>query len=168
MKSLLFIIIGFVGIQSLSAQNSASGYYNAEAPATNVGEDCVAIQGYDVVSYHKDNKAVKGVWEHQYSINDAIYYFSSETNKELFMKNPEQYLPAYGGYCAFGVGMPNGFGKSAPGKYPVNPEAFKISDGQLYLFYDADDFKALPYWNKSEDRLKKMADLRWPSLKGEF
>ncbi len=168
MKYYLFILIALTGFPVISAQKSASGYFNSEAPATNVGEDCVAIQGYDVVAYHTENKAVKGIWDHQYTVDDAIYYFSSESNKELFVANPEQYLPAYGGYCAFGVGMPNGFGKSAPGKYPVNPEAFKITDGQLFLFYDEDDFKALPYWNKSEERLKKMADLRWPNLKGEF
>lgn len=35
--------------------------------------------------------------------NNYSFWFSSESNRELFMKSPESYLPSYGGFCTYGV-----------------------------------------------------------------
>jgi hypothetical protein len=42
--------------------------------------------------------------------------------------NPEKYVPAYGGYCAFGISV----GK----KFIGDPEVWRIVDGRLYLNLD--------------------------------
>jgi YHS domain-containing protein len=62
-----------------------------------------AMQGYDPVAFHTEGKAVKA---DPYIAAEAFGYkflFATEINKATFLKNPEKYLPAFGGYCALGV-----------------------------------------------------------------
>ena len=58
----------------------------------------VAIKGYDTVAYHTENRAVKGKSEFSYNWNDAIWYFSTAVNRDMFAADPEHYAPQYGGY----------------------------------------------------------------------
>jgi YHS domain-containing protein len=58
----------------------------------------VAIKGYDTVAYHTENRAVKGNSEFSYNWNDAIWYFSTVENRDMFAADPEHYAPQYGGY----------------------------------------------------------------------
>jgi YHS domain-containing protein len=114
----------------------------------------VAIQGYDPVAYFKQNKAVKGKGELAVVFKGVSYYFSSVTNKELFLKEPAAYEPQYGGWCAYAMG-------SSGEKVEVNPETFKIIDGKLYLFYNAYFNNTLKSWNKDQQNLKTKADTNW-------
>jgi len=120
-------------------------------------ENKLALQGYDPVAYFTQKKAVKGKKETAASFEGVTYYFSSQANKELFLKNPTNYEPQYGGWCAFAMGD---YGK----KVEVNPETFKILDGKLYLFYNAYFNNTLKSWNKDETNLKKKADANWKKL----
>ena len=58
----------------------------------------VAIKGYDTVAYHTENRAVKGKREYSYNWNDAVWYFATAGNRDLFAADPERYAPQYGGY----------------------------------------------------------------------
>jgi len=58
----------------------------------------VAIKGYDPVAYFTEGEAVKGKSEFSHSWNEAKWYFSSKTNRDLFASEPERYVPQYGGY----------------------------------------------------------------------
>jgi len=58
----------------------------------------VAIKGYDSVAYHTENRAVKGKSEFSHRWNDALWYFASAGNRDLFVSDPERYAPQYGGY----------------------------------------------------------------------
>ena len=58
----------------------------------------VAIKGYDTVAYHTENRAVKGRSEFSHPWNDAVWYFASAENRDLFRADPERYAPQYGGY----------------------------------------------------------------------
>jgi YHS domain-containing protein len=120
-------------------------------------ESGVAIQGYDPVAYFTENKAVKGNEKNSTNFSGVTYYFESQNNKELFLKNPTQYEPQYGGWCAFAMGD---YGK----KVEINPKTFKIYEGKLYLFYNAYFTNTLKSWNKNEVNLKKQADNNWSSL----
>jgi YHS domain-containing protein len=114
----------------------------------------IAIQGYDPVSYFNENKAVKGKKELASSYEGVIYYFSSVENKDVFAKNPSQYEPQYGGWCAYAMG-------ATGDKVEINPETFKIIEGKLYLFYNAYFNNTLKTWNKDQPNLKKKADTNW-------
>jgi YHS domain-containing protein len=117
-------------------------------------ENKIAIQGYDPVSYFKQNKAVKGKKEISATFEGVIYQFSSTANKEIFSKSPGSFEPQYGGWCAYAMG-------STGEKVEINPETFKIIDGKLYLFYNAYFNNTLKSWNKAEVSLKAKADANW-------
>ena len=117
----------------------------------------VAIQGYDPVAYFTQKKAVKGKSSFTAIYEGVTYNFSSQANKDLFLKNPSSYEPQYGGWCAYAMGENNE-------KVEINPETFKIIDGKLYLFYNAYFNNTLKSWNKNETNLKKKADTNWKKV----
>ncbi len=120
-------------------------------------ENKVAIQGYDPVAYFTQKKAVKGKAAIASTYEGVTYNFSSQANKEAFLKNPSSYEPQYGGWCAYAMGA-NGE------KVEINPETFKIVDGKLNLYYNAFFNNTLKSWNKDEANLKKKADANWKKV----
>ena len=117
-------------------------------------ENKVAIQGYDPVAYFTQKKAIKGKSNLASTYEGVIYYFSSQANKDAFVKTPTTYEPQYGGWCAYAMGA-NGE------KVEVDPGTFKIVDGKLNLYYNAYFNNTLKSWNKDEVNLKKKADANW-------
>lgn len=85
----------------------------------------IAIEGFDTVAYHKDEKATIGSHTHQTEYQGILYRFASEQNKEAFERDPQRYLPAYGGYCAYAMSNGDIVG--------INPRNWTVIDGQLYL-----------------------------------
>lgn len=150
MKNLLFILTILFTIPCFAQKESKRlTYFNVEKN--------VAIQGYDPVAYFKQGKAVKGKKEITTSHEGVVYYFSMPVNKEYFLKNPSKFEPQYGGWCAFAMGDSNE-------KVSVNPETFKISNGKLYLFYNAFFNNTLKSWNKNESGLMMKADANWNKI----
>ncbi len=148
MKKIIFILWIVATSATVSAQSASKrvSEFNLEKK--------VAIQGYDPVAYFKQNKAVKGKSSLTASYEGVLYYFSSEANKDIFLKSPTSYEPQYGGWCAYAMG-------SAAEKVEIDPVTFKILDGKLYLFYNAYFNNTLKTWNKDEPSLKKKADVNW-------
>lgn len=130
-------------------------FYQSE-PHLNL-ENGIAVKGYDLVSYFSKKKAVKGTKKFSYKYNGATYFFASEKNLAIFKKSPVQYLPQYGGYCAFAMGD-NGK------KVDINPKTFKVKEGKLFLFYNAYFNNTLTPWNEDEENLKIKADKNWRNL----
>ena len=120
-------------------------------------ENKIALQGYDPVAYFTQKKAVIGKSTFAANYEGVIYYFSSTANKEAFAKNPSNYEPQYGGWCAYAMG-------SSGEKVEVDPGTFKIIEGKLYLFYNAYFNNTLKSWNKDESNLKKKADVNWTKI----
>jgi YHS domain-containing protein len=89
----------------------------------------VAIKGYDPVAYFTEDRAVKGSENFSHTWLGADWNFSSEKHKKLFSENPVQYAPQYGGHCSDGIS----YGVTTTN---IDPEAWRIIDGKLYLNYD--------------------------------
>ena len=122
------------------------------------------MQGYDLVAYVEENEARKGNPEHTFTYQGVVYYFVSEGHRHSFAVHPEFYMPQYGGWCAFGLGMdPEAYGYPQD-KYPIDPHTFKVVDGKLYLFYNQDGFNALELWNRDEATTRQRADIFWKVL----
>ena len=139
-KILLLLFIGVASVQ-INAQNQYL-------------KNGVAIQGYDVVAYFESNIAIEGKSEINAKYNEATYFFSSEKNKELFLKNSEKYAPQFGGYCAYGV--------SENHTSPTDPRAFTIVDEKLYLNYN---LKVKELWSKDRESRILRANENWKNLK---
>jgi YHS domain-containing protein len=112
-----------------------------------------AIRGYDVVAYFTEGKPVPGSSEFTHEWKGAVWQFASATNRDLFAANPEAYAPQYGGYCAYAVA--NGSTAS------VDPEAWQIVDGKLYLNYSRSILKR---WQKDVEGYITKADANWPRV----
>lgn len=117
----------------------------------------LALDGYDPVAYFLSGKAVKGSKTYSVSADGILYYLSSQSNKDLFLKNHLAYEPQYGGWCAYAMGNDGT-------KVDVNPETFKIIDNKLYLFYNAYFNNTLKDWNKNQSSLKEKANNNWKKI----
>lgn len=123
----------------------------------NVDKNGVAIQGYDAVAYLTESKAIKGDAKFSAEHDGAKYHFASAANLEAFNKDPQRYVPAYGGYCGFGVA------KGALAK--IDPTAFQIVDGRLILQYNAD---AMKEFNENLQANVARADENWKKLEAKL
>lgn len=112
-----------------------------------------AIKGYDPVAYFVAGKPTPGKPEHAATFNGATWLFSSAENKSLFEQSPEKYVPAYGGYCAYGT--------SRGYLVKIEPEAWSIRNGRLYLNYDLGVRKQ---WERNPSTYIEAADKNWPRL----
>lgn len=113
-----------------------------------------AIRGYDAVAYFTKHKAVKGAKQFSTNWQGARWHFSSQTNLDAFIADPEKYAPQYGGYCAYGV---------AQGYTPeIDPQAFAVRDGKLYLNLSK---TVLKRWKENIPGYIADADQNWPALK---
>ena len=113
-------LLGGVALSVAMATSALAAGVEINASSTGL-----ALQGYDPVAYFTDGAPTKGSYKITTVFDDATYRFASEEHKAQFEANPEAYLPAYGGYCAFGTAM--GF------KFDGDPTYWKIVDNTLYL-----------------------------------
>ncbi|MEM7049559.1 MAG: YHS domain-containing (seleno)protein [Acidobacteriota bacterium] len=113
----------------------------------------VAIRGYDTVAYFSEGKPVKGSDDFVHSWKGAEWRFASAENRDLFAANPDEYAPQYGGYCAYAVSQNSTAG--------IDPDAWSIVDGKLYLNYNA---KIQKQWEANRAEFISLADENWPGL----
>lgn len=143
----LALTMTLVGSAVLADDSVNTGYFGG-----------VAIMGYDTVAYFTDGKATKGSEKFSYEWLGTPWHFANAKHREMFMSEPLKYAPQYGGYCA---------GEVSSGSVTINvdPEAFKIVDGKLYLMYDkkdAEDFAAHPADTVAQ------ADAKWPKVAAQL
>jgi hypothetical protein len=140
---------------------TVAGYYSlrpaTDIPAYNVTSDNVAIHGYDTVAYFTEGKPTKGSSEFEHLWEDARWHFSSATNRDLFRANPDRYAPRFGGYCAAGVAL---------GEYAdVDPEAFSIVDGKLYMISTKENQEG---WRQAQEGHIGYAEYNWERNRAAF
>ena len=113
----------------------------------------VAIDGYDPVAYFTAGRPVEGSKEHSFEWEGATWRFASAENRGLFAKEPGKYAPQYGGYCAYAIA--NGYTAD------IDPDAWTIHEGKLYLNYDE---KIEAKWRADKASFIAKADANWPKL----
>jgi YHS domain-containing protein len=150
MKLLTLLVIAFAisHFQPVSAQSDA-----VRTKQFNLANG-VAIQGYDPVAYFTAKKATKGTAQFMTTHKGVTYRFASAANRDLFLKSPAMYEPAYGGWCAYAMG-------DSGEKVEIDPETFEVREGRLYLFYNRLFTNTLPKWQKNEPTLQRKADQSW-------
>lgn len=117
-------------------------------------KDSVAIGGYDPVAFFTESKPVKGNAGVTATLKGVNWYFSSEKNRKLFTEQPDQYLPQYGGYCAYGAAEGH--------KAPTEVNTWTIIDNKLYFNYNQAVKRS---WMKDQQALIKKADANWDAVR---
>jgi len=112
----------------------------------------IALGGYDSVSYFQNKKPIKGSQDIVTDYEGAKYQFSSQENKEIFLQNPEQYIPSYGGFCAIAM--------SEGSVVDANPKSYLIQDNRLLVFFATGPFMIINTRNQwmKKDGVKLMKD----------
>lgn len=145
MKSLTYIFLFLVGY--------AAG---AQQIDYNLKKGFIA-EGYDITEYF-NNKAVAGNSTYTLTHDGAKYKFANQANLNTFKANPTQFIPQYGGYCAYAI-ADNGK------KVDINPKTYEIRDGKLYLFYNKWGVNTLESWiEEGAEKLKNQADIAWANI----
>ena len=156
-RSLTVLLTALSLLSGTSYLNAAERESRAYLHSYNLPSSGVAIEGYCPYAYFAVNKPVKGKPEYASTHNGITYFLVNADAKKAFDKDPEKYIPAYGGWCAFGM--------SVQDKFPVDPRNFKIVDGKLMLFLKNKGVDALAIWNRGNDRdLAKKAGAHWEKV----
>ena len=140
-------LIGILIMLSISQSVIAKNGINANAKTG------LAIEGYDPVAYFKQNEARPGEEAYSYEYNGITWRFTNQQNRQSFIDAPHQYLPQYGGFCAFAA--------SRNAIADVDPLAWTIDQGKLYLNYS---LGVRNKWRTDQTPNIKKADGFWPEL----
>ena len=148
MTALLFFGVGlFGGSRSVHAGEPINtGYFGG-----------IAIKGYDPVAYFTKGRAMKGSEAFAHKWLGTPWHFANANHRDLFVADPVKYAPQFGGYCALGVA----YGQNTAN---IDPEAWRIIDGKLYLNADK---RAAAEFEQSPGELAK-AKTNWPKIKAKL
>lgn len=113
----------------------------------------LALHSYDATSFFA-GKPTLGDAKFEAVHNGAAYRFASQENLDAFKKNPENFLPQFGGFCALGAAL----GKKLDG----DPKFWKVVDGKLYLNVTG---PAQSSWEKDIPGNLKTAYSKWEEIK---
>ena len=156
----LVVTWSLLGCPDASSVNASTPSVDAGVPASDrlvvmAPNGGPAIGGYDPVSYFLDGGPRKGSQDFSYEWQNATWFFATAEHRELFKNDPSQYVPAYGGFCAFG--MAEGLAAESD---PLN--AWKIHQGKLYFNWDAE---ALEDWEPEIATHLAESESRWPEVR---
>ena len=112
----------------------------------------VALMGYDAVAYFTESKPVRGSEMFTHTWEGSLWRFASSENRDRFAAEPTRYAPQFGGYCAWAVS--NNY------TAPIDPAAWKIVDGKLYLNYNK---SVQSNWEKNIPANVAKGDANWPN-----
>jgi YHS domain-containing protein len=123
------------------------------APAVYIDLNQLAVRGTDPVAYFTAQQPILGLPQFEYEWQGATWRFSSAETRDRFIANPMAYAPQYGGYCAQAVS--NGYLAS------IDPNAWEIVDGKLYLNYS---LGVQRQWRQDIPGNIARADANWPEV----
>ncbi|MGQ0567565.1 MAG: YHS domain-containing (seleno)protein [Gemmobacter sp.] len=128
---------------------------HAEAVAPVFAEGGVAIRGVDPVAYFTDGRVRRGDAAIHADWMGAQWLFATEEHRAMFAADPQAFAPQFGGYCSWAVAQ--GYTAS------VDPEAWRIVEGKLYLNYSRSIQRK---WERDVPGNIARANGNWPGLKG--
>lgn len=115
--------------------------------------DGIALRGYDPVAYF-DGRSAVGRDEFTHQWNGATWKFSNAEHLSRFSADPARYAPQFGGFCA--LGMAHG------GAVPIDPTAFTVHHGKLYLNAS---HAVRETWAYDPDWMIGRAETRWSAIR---
>jgi hypothetical protein len=121
----LVAAFSLTGCGAMLAQNPSSALKPVNAVAEG-GDSRVMLFGHDVVAYHTLGRHALGSPQIKSVHEGVTFRFANAEHKALFDREPQKYLPQYGGFCANGIAYGIPWGGDA--------DSWRIDDGKLYIF----------------------------------
>ena len=115
-----------------------------------------ALKGYCPASYQMYGEARLGNHQAVVTHRDAHYRLTDDKALEAFKKDPDKYIPAYGGLCADAM--------SSKRRHAGDPTVFLVIEGRTFLFFD--DAARIRFQSNPTENIKK-ADENWPLIKND-
>ncbi len=150
---ILCLLLGCIPLAGPALAQEEPSIYGTKKADLIFQDHGIAIRGYDPVAYFNQGKPLKGKKDFEYRYMGTTWRFVSAENRDAFTKDPDKYAPQYGGYCAFG--MSHGYAA------PIDPKAWSVVEGKLYLNYNLDVRKE---WNKNVPGFITKANENWPKI----
>jgi len=122
--------MAIAGAAAISLAGHVHAHDEMSTSAINIDASGLALKGYDPVAYFPIGAPTLGKVQFTATHQGATYRFASTANRDTFTASPAQYAPAYGGFCAMGVALEK--------KLDVDPQAWRVVDGKLYLNVNKD------------------------------
>lgn len=113
-----------------------------------------ALDGYDLVAYFTEGAPRQGNPAHAADWDGQVWHFATAANRAAFVADPARYAPQYGANCAWAAAE----GYLAP----VDPDAWAIVDGKLYLNANR---RIQRRWERDIPGFIARADANWPALR---
>lgn len=117
----------------------------------------LALYGIDPVGYFTGQRPIEGKADFELRHAGVIWRFENEGNRAAFARDPNVYMPRFGGYDPVGVSR----GLSTPG----HPELWLVHDERLFLFYTD---KARQTFVANPSAVIAAASARWADVSGEL
>lgn len=152
-KTLLIAGMPLLSVVGMSAHAASTPSLQERFDTLGLG---VALGGFDPVAYFPEGggKPAKGFVQRDYKHTGVTYRFASDANRDRFRANPDKYVPAYNGWCAWAMAELNA-------KVDVEPTAYEIYKGRLYVFYDHADLNTRELWLKNPEDMVARANFNW-------
>lgn len=153
--SRLFLVLVAIGLAAAVSRDPTDATEMPVLTPTFSMHQGLAIGGYDTVAYFTDYAAVHGDEAHAVDLDGVRFLFANGDNRAQFLKDPNRYLPQFGGYSTFAL---------AKGKlYGADPTVFDIIDGRLYLSRNE---RVQELWHRNPGGYIRQAEENWRTLKG--
>ena len=154
-QSFVFVVLSVLLLSILGVGSSVVAGSDSPVPAVNTG-DGVGLKGYDPVAYFASGQPIKGDQQYSTVWKGVTYRFASAENLGRFKTAPQNYLPQYGGYCAYAMSL----NRIAD----IDPSRWAVVDGKLYL---NNGFVAQSLWSLNKSGNIESADHNWPQYPKE-
>ncbi len=146
-------ILVVVSTLAASFPAHAADEYNVSRGITAAGVP-LGLHGVDAVALTSLGAVAEGDATYTVVEDGNAYYFASQESADRFAANPDQYLPQFGGFCAYAVALGR--------KFDGDPMFADIVDGKLYLFVNGAVFQR--YLANKEETLATAHEV-WPTIR---
>ncbi len=96
--------------------------------STDGAEFRLMLEGHDAVAYFTRNEAVRGDPAISLQHAGVTWRFASAAHRAEFQRQPQKYMPQFGGFCS------NGINYAIPWGGGGGPNTWRVYRGKLYVF----------------------------------
>ncbi len=152
MNKIAMPLLAIAATIAMAIPANAADEYNA-APGLTAAGAPLGLHGVDPVAFIEIGNRVEGTAEFTAVHDGVAYYFSTRANMNAFRRAPEKFLPAYGGFCTFGV--------SVAKKFDGDPQFADVHNGKLYVFLNEEIFRM---YQKDKTGTIAKAESNWAKI----